>query len=161
MIRPLAPDTDRSAILGLLTEASDYYRLWLGRAPVEADVTEVLTAGPPGCDPAVSHRLGLWGQGLEGVAELSFGFPTAQDAYLGLMVLAPRARGAGQGAAFLGHIESLARARACPRLYLGVLEANPRGRAFWERMGFLPTGISRSYDENGLSHTVHRLVKAL
>lgn len=158
-ILPLDPLRDRAAILGLLIEASDYYRLWLGRDPVEADVEEMLTQGPPGCDPATSHRLGLWGAGLEGVAELSFGFPTAKDAYLGLMILAPRVRSMGQGAAFLQHVEALARAQSCPRLYLGVLEANPRGRAFWDRHGFRPTGVSRQDDETG--HRVHRLGKDL
>ena len=158
-IRRLDPVADRAAILGLLTEAGDYYRLWLHRDPVAADVEEMLTAGPPGCDPAQSFRLGLWGDGLEGVAELSFGYPAPEDGYLGLMILAPRARGRGQGAAFLDHIEALARARACPRLYLAVLEANPRGRAFWERMGFAATGVSREDAETG--HRIHRLVKAL
>ena len=154
-ILPLDPAADRAAILGLLTEARDYYHLWLGRDPVEADVEAMLTDGPPGCDPAASHRLGLWGDGLEGVAELSFGYPTPEDAYLGLMILAPRARSKGQGAAFLAHIQSLA--QGCPRLYLAVLEANPRGRAFWERQGFRPTGVIR---EDG-AHRVHRLVKDL
>jgi GNAT superfamily N-acetyltransferase len=156
-IQPLDP-ADRPAILALLREARDYYQLWLGRDPEEADVEDVLTAGPPGCDPAQSHRLGLWEAGrLCGVAELSFGFPMAEDAYLGLMILAPSARGRGQGAGFLAHIEGLARARACPRLYLGVLEANPRGRAFWSRQGFAPTGVSRA--DGG--HVIHRLGKAL
>lgn len=162
-IRKLDPTADRDAILGLLTEARDYYQLWLGRDPLPEDVEEMLTAGPPGCDPAVSHRLGLWGDGpdgdLLGVAELSFGFPTAEDAYLGLMILAPRARSRGQGVAFLARVEALARARGCARLYLAVLEANPRGRAFWERMGFASTGISREMEENGITHRVHRLVK--
>ncbi|MCW1918717.1 GNAT family N-acetyltransferase [Rhodobacter sp. KR11] len=158
-ILPLDPQADRAAILGLLTEARDYYQLWLGRDPNESDVDDVLQAGPPGCDPAASHRLGLWGEGLEGVAELSFGFPTAPDAYLGLMILAPRARSRGQGAAFLDHIQALA--QGCPRLYLAVLEANPRGRTFWERMGFRPTGVNREMQENGIPHRVHRLVKDL
>jgi GNAT superfamily N-acetyltransferase len=164
-IRKLDPMDDRAAILGLLTEARDYYQLWLGRDPLDTDVEEVLTAGPPGCDPATSYRLGLWGAGLapdlDGVVELSFGFPKAEDGYLGLMILAPRARSKGQGARFLAHVEDLARARGCPRLYLGVLEANPRGRAFWERMGFGPTGVSREARENGVTHRIHRLVKVL
>jgi GNAT superfamily N-acetyltransferase len=30
----------------------------------------------------------------------------------------------------------VARARHAPRLFIAVLEANPRARAFWEREGF-------------------------
>jgi GNAT superfamily N-acetyltransferase len=75
------------------------------------------------------------------------------------MILAPQARSAGQGAAFFAHVEGLARARACPNLYLAVLEANPRGRAFWDRMGFAATGTFRDDAETG--HRIHRLVKPL
>ena len=158
LIRPLDPVTDRDAVTGMLTEAQDYYHLWLGHAPGPGQVQEVFTAGPPGCDPARSHRLGLWLDGkLSGVAELSFGYPLPEDAYLGLMILSPSARGRGQGAAFTRHIETLA--HPSPRLYLAVLEANTRGRAFWERQGFKPTGISRFDAETG--HTIHRLMKPL
>lgn len=159
-IRPLDPVTDRPAVAALLTEAQDYCHLWLGHAPDASQVDKVYTAGPPGCDAAQSFRLGLWLDAtLSGVAELSFGYPGAQDAYLGLMILAPRARGQGQGAAFYAHVENLARQRGCPRIFLAVLEANPRGRAFWEAQGFAPTGVSRDDAETG--HRIHRRVKVL
>ncbi len=158
LIRPLDPATDRDAVATLLTEAQDYYRLWLGQAPGEVQIDEVFTAGPPHCDLAKSHRLGLYVDGkLSGVAALSFGFPGPEDAYLGLMILAPRARNQGHGAAFTAHIETLA--RPSPNLYLAVLDANPKGRAFWERQGFAPTSISRHDAETG--HTIHRLMKPL
>ena len=92
-IRPLDPVTDRPAVAAILTEAQDYCHLWLGHAPDASQVDEVYTAGPPGCDAAQSFRLGLWLDAtLSGVAELSFGYPAAQDAYLGLMILAPGVR---------------------------------------------------------------------
>jgi GNAT superfamily N-acetyltransferase len=106
---------------------------------------------------------GLGGAGqslrLSGVAELSFGFPTPADAYLGLMLLGPWAQGRGHGRAFLAHVETLARRRAAPKLYLAVLDANPRGRAFWLREGFLPTGF-RGQDR-ATGHWLERLGKAL
>ncbi|TGD64654.1 GNAT family N-acetyltransferase [Tabrizicola sp. WMC-M-20] len=160
MIRALDPAADRPAVAALLTRAQDYYQLWLGRPPGPAEVEDVFTDGPPGCDPAASQRLGLFLDGtLNGVAELSFGFPTPPDAYLGLMILAPDARSQGHGAAFLANIESRARAALAPQLYLAVLQANPRGAAFWARMGFHPTGVSRFDADTG--HTSHRLVKPL
>jgi GNAT superfamily N-acetyltransferase len=159
-IRALDPIADRPALAALLTEAQDYYHLWLGHAPGAAEVEDALTATPPGCDPAQSHRLGLYlDDRLSGVAELSFGYPAPEDAFLGLMILAPRARSAGHGAAFHDHVLTLARARGCPRIYLGVLDANPRGRAFWARMGYTPTGVTRQDAETG--HLLHRLVRPL
>lgn len=160
MIRALDPAADRPAVAALLTRAQDYYHLWKGHAPGAAEVEEVFTSTPPGCDPAASHRLGLFlGDQLEGVAELSFGFPEPDDAYLGLMILAPDARSQGHGAAFLADIEHRARAAHAPQLYLAVLQANPRGAAFWARMGFQPTGTIRHDTDTG--HSIHRLVKPL
>ncbi len=96
---------------------------------------------------------------LSGVAEVSYGFPLPTDAYLGLMLLGPWARGAGHGRALLTRAEALARGRGAKRMLLAVLEANPRGRAFWEREGFRPTGLSRQDPVTG--HTLHRLMKPL
>ncbi|MES2665807.1 MAG: GNAT family N-acetyltransferase [Pseudomonadota bacterium] len=157
-IRALHPSLDLAAVSACLSEAADYYLLSDGAAPGPAAAVDFFINGPPGCDPARSHRLGLfYGDRLSGLAELSFGFPGAQDAYLGLMILVPRLRGLGHGPRFLAHVESLARTAGAPALYLGVLQANPRGRAFWDSHGFRPTGVSRTDARN----TTYRLVKPL
>ena len=57
------------------------------------------------------------------------------------------------------HVETLARARHARQLYLAVLDTNPRGRAFWLREGFRPTGIRRK--DGTTSHWIERLVKDL
>ncbi|PLL14084.1 GNAT family N-acetyltransferase [Tabrizicola sp. TH137] len=158
MIRALQPQADHAAVADFLDEAADYWHLADGAAPGPQAAADFFTDCPPGCDPAASHRLGLFHEGrLSGLAELSFGFPEPGDAYLGLMILAPRLRGQGLGAGFLAHVETLARAANAPTLYLGVIEANPRGRAFWERHGFRPTGITQQDDRN----LTHRLAKPL
>lgn len=158
MIRSLSPDADHAAVAAFLDEAADYWLLADGEAPGPQATEEFFTQCPPGCDPAASHRLGLYHDGrLSGLAELSFGFPAPGDAYLGLMILAPRLRGQGLGAGFLAHVETLARDAGAPTLYLAVIEANPRGRAFWDRHGFHPTGLTRQDDRN----LIHRLAKPL
>jgi GNAT superfamily N-acetyltransferase len=145
---PPGCDPSASCRLGLFLSAED----------VPADV-------PAGVafPPRSAERKGQGGSAtplrLSGVAELSFGFPEATDAYLGLMLLGPWAQGAGRGKAFLAQVETLARAHHAPRLYLAVLEANPRGRAFWEREGFQATG--RSGTDPATGHILHRLVKVL
>jgi len=158
MIRKLHPVDDLAAVAVFLQEAADYWLLAEGAAPDGQAAADFFTDCPPGCDPAASHRLGLFAAGrLSGLAELSFGFPKAGDAYLGLMILAPRLRGAGQGPVLLAEVERLARAAGSPALFLGVIEANPRGRAFWERQGFRPTGVTRQDARN----VTHRMVKPL
>lgn len=158
MIRTLHPETDLAAVAAFLDEAADYWIMAEGAAPGPDAARDYFTDCPPGCDPARSHHLGLFVAGrLSGLAELSFGFPEPGDAYLGLMILAPRLRGQGHGPGFLAHVETLARAAHAPRLYLGVLQANDGGRRFWERHGFRATGISR---DDG-RHVIHRLAKPL
>lgn len=159
LIRSLAP-FEAPLVATLYREAPDYWLLAESTVDSDRQAAEFFTDTPPGCDPKVSHHLGLFLDGrLSGVAELSYGFPGPADAYLGLMLIGPWAQGAGHGHAFLVHAEALARSRSAPRIYLAVLEANSRGRAFWEREGFRPTGLARTDPETG--HTLYRLVKTL
>lgn len=160
LIRDLSPDADLAAVTALQSEAADYWLLAEGACDPVQQAHEFFTDCPPGCDPSQSRRLGFFVQDqLVGLAELSFGFPEPQDAYLGLMILAPRVRNQGFGPPFLAHVEGLARLALAPNLYLAVLEANPRGRAFWEKMGFKTTG--KSGHDPATGHTLHRLGKVL
>ncbi|MES2432629.1 MAG: GNAT family N-acetyltransferase [Pseudomonadota bacterium] len=160
LIRELDPTQDLAILTALQTEAQDFWHLADGHCDPAQKAAEFFTDGPPGCDLAQSHRLGLFHDGqLCGIAELSFGFPNLGDAYLGLMLLAPRLRSTGAGPILLAEVESRARAAQSRILYLAVLEANPRGRAFWHRMGFTPTGVTGHDADTG--HILHRLAKPL
>jgi GNAT superfamily N-acetyltransferase len=159
MIRVMDP-SEVGLIAAFYRDAPDYWLLAEGALDTGAKAAEFFTDCPPNCDPTQSARLGFfWGDRLSGVAELSFGFPSAGDAYLGLMMLGPWAQGAGHGAVFLRAIEEIARAAKSPNLYLAVLDANPRGRAFWLRHGFTPTGLRRH--DGGTGHWIERLEKRL
>lgn len=158
-IRELFP-AETSLVAQFYREAPDYWLLAEGRLDADHQAEEFFTDAPPNCNPAESDRLGLFlAHRLSGVAELSYGFPEPNDAYLGLMLLGPWAQGKGHGQAFLAHVEALARKRHAARLCLAVLDANPRGRAFWLREGFKPTGLRRKDGTTG--HWIERLVKPL
>ncbi len=158
-IRELAP-AEAPLVAQFYRDAPDYWYLAEGALDPDRQAAEFFTDCPPGCDPAQSHRLGLFlDNRLSGVAEVSFGFPEPGDAYLGLMLLGPWAQGLGHGRGLLAKAEALSRARRATALFLAVLEANPRGRAFWEREGFAATG--RSGTDPATGHTLHRLVKPL
>lgn len=158
-IRELFP-SETALVAQFYREAPDYWLMAEGRCDPAAQAQDFFTDAPPNCDPAQSDRLGLFlNQRLSGVAEVSYGFPDPGDAYLGLMILGPWAQGSGNGKTFLAHVEALARSRHAPRLYLAVLDVNPRGRAFWEREGFKGTGLTRKDAITG--HLIERLVKPL
>ena len=155
-IRELFP-SETAQIAQFYREAPDYWLLAEGRCDPQAQAQDFFTDAPPNCDPKDSDRLGLFvAQRLSGVAELSYGFPDPSDAYLGLMLLGPWAQGKGHGRSFLAHVEALARKRHAARLFLAVLDVNPRGRAFWEREGFKPTG-KRGQDKI-TGHWLERMV---
>ena len=158
-IRELYP-SETALVAQFYREAPDYWLLAEGRVDADHQAQEFFTDAPPNCDPAQSDRLGLFvDHRLSGVAEVAYGFPEQNDAYLGLMILGPWAQGAGQGKAFLAHCEAVARKRHAARLNLAVIDRNPRGRAFWLREGFNATGLRRHDTEH--NYWVERLVKAL
>lgn len=162
-IRRLDPAVDRDHVTDLLRRSADYVRLERGEEPSEAAAEEFFTDVPPGSDPAESLKLGLVlpdGR-LAGIADLGFDYPEKGDAFLGLIQLASEARGQGRGAAFLRHIEAAARARGATRLFIAVLDENPRGRAFWDREGFTVALANRPVRLGQKDHVATRMVKPL
>lgn len=158
-IRNLVQELDFETVTAFYREAPDYWMLAEGIVPGPDKALEFFTECAPGSDIADATKLGVFLDGrLSGLADLSVGFPEPGDAYLGLMMLGPWARGQGIGAALLRYIEGLV---ASPQLYLAVLDANPRGRAFWEKQGFRDTGKTGSYEIEGMTHVVRRMVKTL
>ena len=161
MIRPLT-QADTATIWAFMQASADY--IWMEREeePRPYLVEEYLTDAPPGIDPPSSHRAGLFdGETLVALAELAFGFPGPQDSFLGLMMVRSTARGNGAGARLLRHLEEVARARGAARMFLAVLDGNPRGRAFWTREGFTPTGVKRTVTLGQKTQASERLFKPL
>lgn len=166
-IRPLDPLADRAAVVDLFRRAADYVRLERGEEPTGELADEFFADVLPGRSAGDMVKLGLLDDApgasarLAGLADMGFGFPEPDAAYLGLLLLDAGARGAGKGAGFLRRVEALARERGAARLFLAVLQENPRGRAFWNREGFavaldgLPVRLGRR------EHLATRMVKAL
>lgn len=162
VIRALDPAKDRDAVMAVYRAATDYVLLETGAPPEDGLADEFFADAPPGGDPADGLKLGLFdGDDLVGIADVAFGWPEPRDAYLGLMILAPQARGRGLGAAFLRYVEAAARARHAPRLLLAVLDENPRGTAFWQREGFVVVKSFPPVRIGQRDHIRHRLCKGL
>ena len=62
------------------------------------------------------------------------------------LYLHPDAWGSGAAAALMEHAEDRLLRDGFPEAVLWVLEDNPRGRAFYEKMGWAPTGRSTVFD---------------
>lgn len=161
LIRHLDPQSDRDRVDAFFCASADYIRLERDEDPSPLVTEEFFCDAPPGCDPTTSLRLGLFDPHLLAIAEMAFGYPTATDAYLGLLIVAPTARGSGSGTRLLRHIEHEARQHGKQNLYLGVLDANPRARAFWEREGFTLARANCAITLGKKTQIAHRMGKPL
>ncbi len=153
---------DRAAVADLYARAADYVLLETGAPPDATTVEDFLSGAPPGGNPATSVRLGAEGpQGLLGLAEMAFGYPAPRDAYIGLLLLDPAARGRGLGPQMLHRLTAIARDRGAERMLAAVLQDNPRGMAFWQRQGFVTETVVPDVAYGLRRHTVHRMARAL
>ena len=139
MIRPLIESADSDAVSDLFHRAADYVLLESGQNPDASQATEFFTEAPPGIDPATSYRTGyfLADSLLVAIAEVAFGYPNADDAYIGLLLIDPDHRGKRLGQHMLAHIFSAAKARNARRILMAVLDENTKGHRFWSKMGFV------------------------
>lgn len=162
-IRALVQPSDALAVYDLYNRAADYVAVERGMEPDDSIVEEFFADCPPGADRRMSQKLGLFvsGDQLAAIADLAFGYPRANDAYIGLMLFDESFRGRGLGRLFLDHLVALARARGAPRLLLAVFNENTRGRAFWEREGFRVVQTSAPSDIGRKTHFRHRMERWL
>ena len=150
------PD-DGAAVLDLCRRAADYVRLEKGADPDMDYVQVEMTDAPQNVQP---EHLWCWGYQhtdgqIDGIATCLKGFYRKQDWYLGLLLMAPTARGNGLGAQLAHHVIAQARSDAADCLRVAVLDTNPRARVFWERLGFAHEK-STSQGDGQMRH-VHRL----
>lgn len=156
-LAPLHPESDLRAVETVYRCAADYLALESGLAPEAAARAFFEERPPTGDDAPLKFGVVDDNGDLVAIGDLAFGYPEPTDAYLGLLLLVPAVRGEGLGQAILGEVMRLARARGAPRLLLGVLDANRRARAFWERQGFKPNRTSGPHAFGERQHMVHRL----
>lgn len=153
----LHPADDFDAVEAVYREAADYLALESGLTP-DVAARAFFEDHPPTGDEA-PLKFGILGDAgaLVAIGDLAFGYPEMDDAYLGLLLLVPTARGEGLGPAIFDEVKRLARAHGAARLLLGVLDGNERARVFWERQGFrwVKTGGPHVFGQR--LHVVHRL----
>lgn len=159
LLRPLTA-ADREAVADLFARASDYVVLETGAPPDASTLDDFFQGAPPGKDPAAGLRLGT-GMPLQGIADLAFGYPEPADAYVGLLLLDPAARGLGLGHAMVNELAARAQARGATRLLVAVLAQNPRGAAFWRREGFADERRFAGVPRGTRRHDLQRMARPL
>ena len=102
----------------------------------------VAVTGDGGDDGNGERVIGFSSYGPE--RERARGFTGRAELYA--LYLHPDAWGSGAGAALIEHTEERCRAEGFETAVLWVLDDNPRARRFYERHGWVPTGITADFD---------------
>lgn len=137
MIRTLHQATDTAAVADLFQRATDYVLLESGQPPDGSQTEDFFTGAPAGIDPTTKLHLGYdLDSQLVAMAEILFGFPNPDDAYLGLLLIDPAHRGKRLGQQMLDQVCTAAKAKGATRILIAVLEENTKGHRFWSKMGF-------------------------
>ena len=105
--------------------ASPWFLAWRAGKPagLVAAVPDQPAGGPPAAGPCGWHLVSMW--------------------------VSPQARGHGVADLLLGAVIDHAEAAGAPRVTLWVALGNTRARAFYQKMGFLPTGRRQLYPRDG------------
>jgi ribosomal protein S18 acetylase RimI-like enzyme len=132
-----AETSDLAALQALHLRCADFVEATTGHPPRDDEAARLLAVVPAGKIPADKQVLGLHRDGeMVGVVELLRGHPGPTDWYIGLLLLAPEARGVGLGTSVVDEIVERVVAEGGRALHLIVRENNPRALAFWRRRGF-------------------------
>ncbi|SFR37332.1 GNAT family N-acetyltransferase [Litoreibacter janthinus] len=134
----LDADADFARVSDLCDRAADYVMLEEGNPPNEAYVHKTLTDAPPVCGPEDIFLRGVERPDgtLAGIATSIRHVYQPGEWYMGLLMLDPAERGTGLGRKVAQHVIAEARADGAPCIRIAVLDANPRGRKFWESLGY-------------------------
>jgi GNAT superfamily N-acetyltransferase len=136
-------EADIPAIEDLLTSGRDFLELVSGSVEIAAETKAFLSELPLGKTIADKYSLGIAEESdrLVGILDAIRDYPDPGIWWIGLLLLRPEARGRGLGAQILDGFSDIAGRCGAHEMRLGVVETNPAGLRFWQRMGF--TEISR------------------
>lgn len=134
------PDAETGIVQPLLERCEDYHQLVYGRPALPDEARNIPSERPPTLAPGQGHLFALRDAqgGLAGMLEALRDFPARGEWYIGLMLLAPEARGKGRGESVLNAYADYVRANGGRLLRIGVVEHNELALRFWTRVGFQP-----------------------
>jgi GNAT superfamily N-acetyltransferase len=158
----LRPD-DTAALQALLERSADYSELVTGAPPGPSEALSLLQDCPEGKTTDDKVVIGFFtDQGhLVGVLDAVRDYPGPRVWFLGLLLLDPDYRNKGLGERTYRAFERWAGQQGARRIRVGVVEANQRAYAFWERMGFAPAERRPPRRYGNLEHVVIVMERAV
>jgi GNAT superfamily N-acetyltransferase len=142
---------DLPALQALFERCSAFFQLVHGAPPRRDEAARWLAEVVPGKAAGDRLAFGLRDdeERLVGAVDVVRDYPTAQEYWLGTMVIEPSIRGVGLGAWFHAQVLAWIRSQGARGVQLCVQRQNPGAIRFWAREGYEETGIScvRSSDQ--------------
>jgi GNAT superfamily N-acetyltransferase len=153
---------DRQVLRGVLEGAPGYARRVKGTPPPPDAAEQLLASLPEGTSREDKYTFAvLAGDRAVGCADVVRGYPDAETAFVGLLLIVERYQGQGLGAAAYAELEALARGWGCRSIRLAVVEANGQVLGFWEKLGFAATGERWPYTAGPVQSGLVALEKQL
>jgi ribosomal protein S18 acetylase RimI-like enzyme len=136
-IRDLQSD-DAQALQTLCEQCADYTETVEGESVSPTAAQELMQAAPPGRSLIDKFLYGIFDHQshLVGVLEGMRHYPEATIWWIGLLMLAPEARGGGLGRKIVQSLFEYIRSEQGSSVMLGVVEENRSAYRFWQQMGF-------------------------
>lgn len=145
--------------------ANPLYHETVSGAPATAEAAREAFAARPPADWAHSRKWFLLvideGGAVIGAVDLLADLFAPGVWHVGLFVVATALHGTGRAHAIYGALEAWTKSRGARWLRLGVVDANPRGRGFWRRMGYTEVRQRPDYEAGGRGHLLHVMAKPL
>ena len=138
-VRPFT-ENDLPQLLTLCLGNPLYYA-HLGEEVTLESLRGELTVLPKGKELRDKYFFGLYDAGkLVAAIDLIDGYPEADVAYLGWLILAAERQGNGEGTRIVQELTDFLRAQGFRAVRLACVVGNPQSARFWEKNGFLPDG---------------------
>lgn len=127
----------------LLERCEAFEILVTGHPPDPHAAEDLLVESPPDHPLRDKLVIGVWtSEGLTAAIDLLRHFPDERDWYLGLLLVAPEARGQGLGGRIVEALAAWIAAEGGRSIRLAVQDQNPAALRFWVQMGFFPVGAA-------------------
>ncbi|GAX47068.1 GNAT family N-acetyltransferase [Pseudolactococcus reticulitermitis] len=125
-------------ILALYERNQDYFALSQNSAVTLSQVAEDVHSGPAQVTPENKKYFLLTDDKdrILGVLDYVLGYPDEQTVFIGLFLVDKIFQGQGIGRAIVTEQMTYFRSIGMAKVRLAVLENNPNGLAFWQRLGF-------------------------
>ena len=128
---------DLRALQALFERGEDYFAIATGQRPAPDEAPRAFVAGPPTKAVDDKRIIGIFaGHELVGVLDAITDWPAERAWTMGMLLLDPRHRGQGLGAAVLAAYEAWAASEGATQLQTAVVTHHAPGVRFLERHGY-------------------------